>query len=227
MSSARLEVIKDDATSPPYMSRSMPAALDGLVNAEAFDAFCDRLDVLLDSLDAEHKRRRKRFWYMYGAIYFWFLYFLIFIPTFQMKYVPYTAVAFVVHVALVRFCTARPAGVKTDKELTRLIRSECDEMTRQTPFVSFHAVLVPVTVALRCASLQINTVDHIGVSVSLSASASGAATAAVLEPTSMESTKMAEAASSSDAGHPVVYAQAVASSSRGDYQPVQADVEMV
>jgi hypothetical protein len=226
MSSARLEVIKDDATIAPYVSRGMPAALDGLVSQGAFAAFCDRLDALLDSLDAEHKRRKKRFWYMYGAIYLWFMYFFVFAPIFELgDSLPYTSVACLLHIALVWFFTARPAGVKTDKELMRLIRSECDEMTRQTPFVSFHTVLVPVPAAARGAWLQMDTVDHIGVSVSLSASASGAATAAVVENT-MESTKMAEASISSDAGHPVVYAQAVASS-RGDYQPVQADVEMV
>jgi hypothetical protein len=224
MSSARLEVIKDDATIPPYMSRGMPAALDGLMAPGAFDSFCDRLDALLDLLDAEHKRRTKRFWWMYGAIYVWFMYFFIFAPISGFDYLPFTAVACFVHIASVWFCTARPSGAKTDKEVMRLIRSECDEMTRQTPFVSFHTVLVPVPAAARGARLQMDTIDHIGVSISLSASASGSATVAMVENT-VESVKMSTA-SSGDVGHPVVYAQAV-TSSRGDYQPVHADVEMV
>jgi hypothetical protein len=109
--------------------------------------------------------------------------------------------------------------VKTDKEVMRLIQSKCDDMSNA------YVVLMPVPASADGARLQMDTVDHIGVSVSLSALAASA----VLEPTgtSKESAKMAESSISRDAGHPVVYAQAVAASSRGDYQPVQADVEMV
>jgi hypothetical protein len=222
MSSARLEVIRDDATVAPHMSRGMPAALDGLVTQVAFDAFCDRLDALFALLDAEQKRHRRSFWWIYITIYLWFMYFLFFIPIFKLKYIQYSAPAFFVHIVLVGFCTARPTGAMTDKELLHLIRCECDEMTRQTPFVSFHTILMPVPSVARGAALQVDTVDHIGVSVSMLATASSAAVA-VLE-NAMDLTKRAEAASS-DEGHPVVYAQAVAS--RGDYRPVHVDVEMV
>ena len=223
MSSARLEIIKDDAAIPPYMSRGMPAALDGLVTLGDFDRFCDQLDSLFDLLDKEHKRRKKRFWWMYGAIYLWFMYFFIFAPIFELDYFPYTVLACALHIGLVWVFTMRPSDVKTDKELMRLIRAECDDMTRRTPFVSFHAVLVPVPAAARGAWLQMESMDHIGVSVSMSAAAAGAAGAAsvVVENSSLEVTKRDE---TSNGGHPVVYAQAM-TATRGDYQPV--DVEIV
>jgi hypothetical protein len=222
MSSARLEVIKDNATVAPHMSRGMPVALDGLVSQVAFDAFCDCLDALFALLDAEQKRHRRGFWWIYITIYVWSMYFIFLTPIFKLKYIQYSAPAFIVHVGLAGFCTARPASAMTDKELLHLIRCECDEMTRQTPFVYFHTILLPVPSAARGAALQTDTVDHIGVSVSMMATASSAAVT-VLEST-MESTKKTEA-KSSDAGHLVVFAQVV--TSRGDYHPVHADVEMV
>jgi hypothetical protein len=225
MSSARLEVIKDDAAIPPYMSRGMPAALDGLLSQAAFDEFCDTLDASFDLLDSEHKRRKKRFWWMYGTIYVWFMYFIIFGALMSVNFLPLTLIACAVHITTVWFCTARGAGVKSDKEMMRVVRSECDEMTRRTPFVSFHVVLVPTAAAARGAWLQMETIDHIGVSVSLSASASGVATTANAVMAHTHDSKIDE---SSDNNHPVVYAQAVASSTaaNGNYQQIN-DVEMV
>jgi hypothetical protein len=230
MSSARLEVIKDDAAIPPYMSRGMPAALDGLVSQAAFDEFCDTLDASFDLLDSEHRRRKKRFWWMYGTIHFWIimsgpLMFLMGTSSMSMLFLLLSLIACVVHITTVWFCTARGTGVKSDKEMMRVVRSECDEMTRRTPFVSFHVVLVPTAAAARGAWLQMETIDHIGVSVSLSASASGVATTANAVMAHPHDSKIDE---SSDNNRPVVFAQAVASSTaaNGNYQQFN-DVEMV
>jgi hypothetical protein len=225
MSSARLEVIKDDAAIPPYMSRGMPAALDGLVSQAAFDEFCDTLDASFDLLDSEHRRCKKRFWWMYATI---SLYIMISVPWMifmSMIFITLTLIACAVHITTVWYCTARGAGVKTDKEMMRVVRSECDEMTRRTPFVSFHVVLVPTAAAARGAWLQMETIDHIGVSVSLSATASGVATTANATMAHPHDSKIDE---SSDNNRPVVFAQAVASSTaaNGNYQQVN-DVEMV
>jgi hypothetical protein len=230
MSSARLEVIKDDAAIPPYMSRGMPAALDGLLSQATFDEFCDTLDASFDLLDSEHKRRKKRFWWMYATISFYFIMLsplvtLTSMNLMSMIFWPLTLIACAVHITTVWFCTARGVGVKSDKEMMRVVRSECDEMTRRIPFISFHVVLVPTAAAARGAWLQMETIDHIGVSVSLSASASGVATTANAVMAHTHDSKIDE---SSDNNHPVVYAQAVASSTtaNGNYQQVR-DVEMV
>jgi hypothetical protein len=207
------------------MSRGMPAALDGLLSQAAFDEFCDTLDASFDLLDSEHKRRKKRFWWMYGTIYVWFMYFIIFGSLMSVNFLPLTLIACAVHITTVWFCTARGAGVKSDKEMMRVVRSECDEMTRRTPFVSFHVVLVPTAAGARGAWLQMETIDHIGVSVSLSASASGVATTANATMAHTHDSKIDE---SSDNSHPVVYVQAVVSSTsvNGNYQQIN-DVEMV
>ena len=63
MSSARLEVITDDPAVAPRLSRSLPAALYGIVPTGAFQLFCDKLDGLFDGLDAEQRRRKRRFWW--------------------------------------------------------------------------------------------------------------------------------------------------------------------
>jgi hypothetical protein len=217
MSSARLEVITDDATIAPRMSRALPAALYGIVDAAAYQSFCVKLDELFELLYAEQRRRKKRFWWMYGAIYMWVLYFIIFTPIFFTSYDDGDSTASgwvplclcVIHICTVLVFTARPAGVKTDAETIRDIRLECEEMTNNTPFVSFHLVLMPVRMGARCAWLEINTVDHITVSISASASATSSAT--------VVSAVMADAHDGkvTDNQESVVYAKAA---SNGNYQ---------
>ena len=232
MSSARLEIVTDESNVAPRMSRALPAALYGIVNAAVFQAFCDKLDELFDQLYAEQRRRKKRFWWMYGAIYIWFMYFVVFAPIFFTNpdrdhsdgssvasvLVPFIVCA--IHIGTVWVCTARPAGVKTDAQVMREIRSECDEMTNRSPFVSFQVVLMPIPTAARGAWLQMNTVDHIAVSISASASATGAATAVSAIMADTTDGKVDAVAANQE---PVVYAQAVSNSG---YQQV-AGVEMV
>ena len=176
MSSARLEVITDDAAIAPRMSSAFPAALYGIVNATAYQAFCVKLDELFELLYAEQRRRMKRFWWMYGAIIMWLMCFITFTPTSYDNGESAASVLValclcVIHICTVWVCTARPAGVRTDAETMRDIRMECEDMTNRTPFVSFHVVLMPIPTVARGAWLQMNTVDHIAVSISASASA--------------------------------------------------------
>jgi hypothetical protein len=233
MSSTRLEVIKDDTDIPPYMSRAMPAALDGLLSETAFDDFCDKLDPLFDMLDTEHRRRKKRFWWMYASIRLWILAFIIFVTASNVDYFPFALLVFALQVGAVWIFTARPRGVKSDKETMRTIRSECDSMTRRTPFVSFHVVVVPKTAAARGSlygsCLQMDAIDHIGVSVSSSAAASGVATAVSVIMNDVSDSKNVESAVQE---HPVVYAHAVtslSSTTNGQYHKLHSDtgVEMV
>ena len=220
MSSARLEVIIDEPAIAPRMSRALPAALYGIVNATAFQSFCDKLDALFDQLYTEQRRRKRRFWWMYGSIYAWLMYYIISSPMFFFDspsdtYVFVSLFLCAIHICTVWVFTARSAGVKTDDEVMREIRLECDEMTNRTPFVSFQVVMMPIPTAARGAWLQMNTIDHVAVSISASASATGAATAVSTIIADSHDGKVDKTADSQETA---VYAQAVSS---GDY------VEMV
>ena len=222
MSSARLEVITDDDNVAPRISRTLPAALYGDVNVDSFQTFCDRMDGLFDQLDAEQRRRKKRFWWMYGAINIWAIIFFIFLPMYTNfpVYDNSYSIIFYLVAALMPFClcvicmctiwgcTAPPNGAKSDAETMRDIRLECEEMTTRTPGVSFHVVLMPVPSGARGAWLQMNTIDHIAVSIASLTSVHGAIGAmAVKHDGAVEATIGSR--------KPVVYAKAVAD---GDYQ---------
>lgn len=225
MSSARLEVINDDPTVAPRMSRSLPAALYGIVNVADYEAFCNKLDELFDALDSEYRRRKKRFWWMYGGIYAWFMYFIVFAQIFDYQYTMLSFFLCAIHISTVLMCTARPTGVKPDKETMRDIRTECEAMTNRTPYVSFHVVLMSTPAAARGAWLQMNTIDHIGVSIAGNATAAVSASAGAVNSIMVDThdTKSDDAAGSPE---PVVYAQAVLN---GKYQSVPSsnDVDIV
>jgi hypothetical protein len=211
MSSARLELIKDDAETPACMSRSMPAALDGLLTQTALDDFCDKLDELFVLSHAEFKRVITRVKWLFGAFYIWLILFMISSSLMNLWWFIGTFILTAVYIGIVWMVTQPGAGTKSTKEILQLIRFECDDMTRRTPFVSFNVAGGAIT--------------HIGVSISLSATASGVASTSIA---TMEQTSDSKVAECSDNHHPVVYAQAVTSStaSSGNYQQLN-DVEVV
>jgi hypothetical protein len=208
MSSARLEIIKNNAYNPACMSRSMPAALNGLLTQAALDDFCDKLDELFVLSHEEHKRGIRfmvnggYILFFLGVSYGMYMNFWCYIGTVIFTF------GFSVYVWL---STAPYIGVKANGRILNLIRFECDEMTRRTPFVSFHVVA--------------GTIKHIDVNISVSTTSSGVATGsnAIVECTS--DSKIAE---SSDNHHPVVSAQAVTSPTtiNDSYQQLN-DVQVV
>jgi hypothetical protein len=177
MSSARLEVIKDDAETPARMSRSMPAALDGLLTQTALDYFCDTIDELLvlshARTQAEFKSIMERgCCFLVACLFFPVVPLCIIVPT---RYLFDTLsptgsqflriglyIASFVYFVIVWKCTQPGPDAKSNKEILQLIRFECDEMTRRTPFVSFHVAA--------------GAINHIDVSISLSAPAFGVVT---------------------------------------------------
>jgi hypothetical protein len=214
MSSARLEIIKDDADTPACMSRSMPAALEGLVPQAALDDFCDKIDALFVLSHAECKRVLKRSIWNIRATLVWIFYFCI--SLFQnmndWNWIFFSGLsAYWVFLGIIWLCTQPGANAKSKKEILQLIRCECDELTRHTPFVSFHVAA--------------GTISHIGVSISASATASGVASAS---NATMDQTSDSKIAESADNHHPVVYAQAVTTSTttNGNYQQLNI-VEVV
>jgi hypothetical protein len=178
MSSARLELIRDDALfTPACMSRSMPAALDGLLTQTALDDFCDKVDELLvlshARTQAEYKSAMKR-WCCFLVAYLFFpvVPVCIFVSTLylfdtlsptgsQFLHIGLYIASFVYFV-IVWKCTQPGPDAKSNKEILQWIRFECEEMTRRTPFVSFHVAA--------------GAINHIDVSISLSAPAFGVVT---------------------------------------------------
>jgi hypothetical protein len=212
MSSARLEIIKNNAYNPACMSRSMPAALNGLLTQAALDDFCDKLDELFVLSHEEHKRCIK--FMVHGGYGGYFL--MMFLGVSYGRYINFWwyigAVIFTFGFGVyVWLSTAPYIGVKANGRILNLIRFECDEMTRRTPFLSFHVVA--------------GTIKHIDVNISVSATSSGVATGskAIVECTS--GSKITE---SSDNHHPVVSAQAVTSPTtiNDSYQQLN-DVQVV
>jgi hypothetical protein len=203
MSSARLEIIIDDADTPACMSRTMPAALEGLVPQAALDDFCDKLDALFVLSHTESQRVRKRVSWMSRACLFWLFLFFCFISFMNLWWFIGTFILTAVYTGTVWFCTQPGADAKSQKEILQLIRFECDELTRRTPFVSFHVAA--------------GSVNHIGVSISLSATAFGVASTS---NANVEDTSDSKNAVASDNHHPVVYAHAVTTSTttNGNYQ---------
>jgi hypothetical protein len=154
-------LIRDDALfTPACMSRSMPAALDGLLTQTALDDFCDKLDELLVLSHTESQRVIKRLILELIATNFFSVFACIFLFLNMSTLIFFSGTsAYWVFLGIVWLCTKPGANAKSSKEIVQLIRFECDEMSRRTPFVSFHVAA--------------GAMNHIDVSISLSAPASG------------------------------------------------------
>ena len=165
MSSARLEIV-NDTEEPIHVSRSMPAALDGLVSPTNFGTFCDKLDGSLQLLVADHKQSRNQF---FARGIFGYLY-LVFLPVmFEVPLVVCILYIFLVPgIALwaIRFATSGPVGALSTKDLMQKLRTDCVDMTLRTPHASFHVVLLKNS-PYHCRWWNADVVDHIAVSISL------------------------------------------------------------
>jgi hypothetical protein len=156
MNTARLEIFADDLDTPPHLSRSIPAALDGLIDYKEFQEFADELDVLLESLDADHQRFRNRWWWVqYGYIPWMFGVFVL-SPYYPLLYVVcfLTSVVYIICVWL--YATHCLKGPKTAEEIVREIRSLCEVMTNGTPHISFHPIFREVPAGSRTMESIIN-----------------------------------------------------------------------
>ena len=176
MSAARLEIIKDNGE-PIQVCRSMPAALEGLISRESFCDFCDKIDGSLQPLDEAHKRRNQRFWCKYGAMLLWIFFFTSGLVQITDNLVLYL-VGYLVLLLVILSCIDCfvnfdiPRGILTEKELMRQMRRDCEDMTLNTPHVSFHIVLQPVP-PFQTKFLAFEVVDHIAVSLSFAATSRG------------------------------------------------------
>ena len=183
MNDARLEIFADDIRSPPHLSRSIPAALDGLIDDKTFREFADQIDVLLELLDAEHERFKNRYWWTQYGIYSLYPGLLL-LPPFLVVYFVYTVV-WIIYLASVRlYTTYFKKGPKSIDEIVKEIRSVCEVMTDRTPHVSFHPMFRPFPLG----SLQIDSTENINISISDHAFAEVLAGAAVVRSNENDST---------------------------------------
>lgn len=178
MSSARLEILKDD-DDPIQVCRSMPAALEGLLSRESFCDFCDKLDDSLQRLEEAHKRFKTRICCKWVAVYFWIFGFSFSIASYMEVFHSTPSILLFVlgYMLLLRLILATidfyvnfnvPRDALTDKQLMRKLRRDCEDMTLHTPHVSFHIVLQPIP-PLQMKFLALEVVDHIAVSLSSAA----------------------------------------------------------
>jgi hypothetical protein len=155
------------------MCRNLPEALIGLVGNEEFSTFCDRLDPWLELWVAEHSRHQKRA--ITSKIIFYFFLCIC------MKFVFGLGTGSSWHLlllgtvvsiwSLVWYCTPRPNGALSRYKVVHQIRAECDNMTRQTPNLSFHVVMSEPNNSFE----YFKYIDYIGVDVALSTQESGVA----------------------------------------------------
>ena len=182
MSSARLEILKDD-DEPIQVCRSMPAALEGLLSRASFCDFCDKLDDSLQRLEEAHKRFKTRICWKWVAVYIWIFGFSFSISSYMLAFQSTPSILLFVlgYMLLLRLILSTidyfvnfnvPRDALTDKQLMRKLRRDCEEMTLHTPHVSFHIVLQPIP-PLQMKFLALEVVDHIAVSLSSAATIRG------------------------------------------------------
>jgi hypothetical protein len=105
----------------------------------------------LQPLDEAHKRCKKRFCWKYGAVLFWISFFSfgfmhkadsVDLYAYVLGYLVLLLVILSCIDCIVNFDVLRDA--RTEKELMRQLRRDCEDMTLNFPRVSFHIVLQPV-----------------------------------------------------------------------------------
>ena len=172
MNEARLEIFADDIDSAPQLSRSLPAALDGLIDYKTFHEFADRIDELLEFLDAEHKRLQNRYWWtLYGLYSFYPAIFLFHSVLFLVYFGIW--ITYLISVRLyTEYCRKSPKSID---EIVKEIRSACEVMTNHTPHVSFRPMFRPFSTGSR----EVDCTEYIYVSISDTAFAEVLAGAAV------------------------------------------------
>jgi hypothetical protein len=172
---ARLEIVWDDGF---HMSRTMPAILDGIIDATRFSHFCDQLDAALLLLHIEHRRKRMR-----AAACFYGLLFCFLVQTFVFhiinNYIPdmygvnLTLACWFAYLLMIVVMVIFGHSDAAEWRATAKLREICEEMSISLRSrVTFQVAMVPTSAGLRagrgCGDCMnpMYTVDHISVSVS-------------------------------------------------------------
>jgi hypothetical protein len=143
-STARIEVIQDINTMQPRISRTLPAELYGKVNDDSFQEFCTNIDELLQTIDVTvySQPAGRRFWWMY--ILLWIGNFSLLgksVLTMKFPYFLSAPIIFVLFIGVAWYEATYTSYGTTGLTMVHDIRSECDDMTDRTPYLSFHVVL--------------------------------------------------------------------------------------
>ena len=153
MSPIHLEIIQDDPTSAPRLSRVMPAVLYKYVPESSYVEFCNNIDALLSLADTDYRcRARQSSWWSFGVMFWIYWVFFMFIQVVAHKddaselsdrFYRFLIVCFaicVLHLGAIRIWMCRPTGVPPAADTVSEIRAECEAMTNRTPCASFHLI---------------------------------------------------------------------------------------
>lgn len=177
MNSVRLEIIQDDPTTAPRLSRIMPAILYKYVPERTFIEFCDRIDVLLNAAATDYRCRANRLSWWTPSVIFWVYLIIIMIFSGQFtsdagdlglsyKFLVILIVICVLHLGTIGIWMRRSTGVKPAIETLSEIRAECEAMSNRTPCASFHLVTSPLSMTYLRQYLQKIPIECIEVSIS-------------------------------------------------------------
>ena len=179
MDPVKLDIFQDDAVTAPRLARVLPAVLYNIVTERSYIDFCNKIDLLLSTAEADYMIRANRLrWSNYGYL-FWVLWFsgcYFGVMTRSSDTYTMSDLFFYISTASVVACIIFTAamwiwmncstGVTPATTAIREIRDECEAMTNRTPHVSFHVVLTPLATALRAQHSHANPITCIEVSVS-------------------------------------------------------------
>ena len=149
-----------------YVSKTLPAELEGLVCPQKFQTFCEQLDGSLQLMVEERERVSKRRMYLsivlglvigipLGRVLLWV------VSSNEFSFIHILVLSFFlgVIVGIINVLTRVLFGACSGKDHLQKMRNECEVMTISTPGVSFHVVLVQFSVFIA------DDVDHIAVTV--------------------------------------------------------------
>ena len=211
MNPVRLEIIQDDPTTAPRLSRTMPAALYQYVPETSFAEFRDKIDALLRAAATDYRCRANRSSWWINSVMFWFYWFIIMIfnglftfdsgiPDRFYKMMVISIVICVLHLGAMIIWMNRSTGAKPATETLSEIRTECLAMSTRTPCASFHLVTSRFSMILVRQYLNKVPIEYIEVSISASGFEVANGSDAMIHTDTLNTSKKA----SSGVPHPAV-----------------------
>ena len=176
MSIARLEII-ENVGEPIHVSKTMPAAIEGIICPKEFGFFIEQLDGPLQQMDTESKRSFKQLNQAFGCMFLYvmalpwvlILYYIGVLTGTSVRVFSRLYLVPLTIMVMVACAIRRPSRVRSRMKLFQKMKTHCELMTMSTPRnVSFHVVLLKTP---HYNSHNILKVDYIAVNVDLPASA--------------------------------------------------------
>ena len=172
MNPVRLEIIQDDPTAAPRLSRIMPAVINRYVPEWSFIEFCDNIDTLLIAAATDYRCRANRSSWWNNGVTIWVGWFLGLIlsgssdDAFPDTFLVVSIVVCILSLVTIRIWMNCSTGVKPAAETLSDIRLECEAMSKRTTCASFHLATSPLRMIHFQQYLNKIPIEYIAVSVS-------------------------------------------------------------